>query len=140
MKKLIAVNSIGKVITLIFVVTSVLLFTIITILRTIKTTEDLKQRKLQLLESKQNELKSYIDIAYKIIENSYEKSKSEDEIKFRAGDKLEQITAVLLNTMETYYNQNKNEPYIIFSSFPHPADQTCIIKFIIFYKRNGSFC
>jgi methyl-accepting chemotaxis protein len=109
MKIFFTVNSIGKAITLIFVATSILLFTIITVLRTIKTTEDLKQRKVQLLESKQNELKSYIDIAYKIIENSYEKSKSEDEIKLRAGDKLEQVTAVLLSTMKSYYNQNKNK-------------------------------
>ncbi len=108
MKKILHINSIGKTVTLIFVVTSVLLFVIIATTRVVNTEKELNKRKEKLLESKRNKLKSCIDVAYRIIETSYDKSVSEDEIKLRAGDKLEQKTDVLLSMMQSYYNQNKN--------------------------------
>ena len=76
--------------------------------RYLRTENELTTRKEQLIEVKKSELTNFVDIAYKTIEASYKKSQSKDEIKLRAGDKLEQTTNVIISLMDTYYNQNKN--------------------------------
>jgi len=106
--KLLKNNSIGKAIMLIILLTSFFIFVVVSTFRIIKTEKDLNIRKEKLIEVKKSELKSFVNIAYKTIEASYEKSKSNKEIKLRVGDKLEQSTDILLSLLNTYYNQNKN--------------------------------
>jgi len=102
------INTIGKAVSLIIVFVTFTLFLIIGFSRLNRLEIDLSIRKEKLIEKKKDNLKNLVDIAFKTIESSYEKSKDENEIKLIVGDKLEQTTNVLLSVINTYYLQNKN--------------------------------
>ncbi len=107
MKK-IRINSIAKAVTLIILSTMFLIFVLVGTFRVIKTQNDLSIRKEKLIESRKENLKSFIEIAFNTIQKNYDKSQSKEEIKLRAGDKLEQSVDILISLLKTYYNQNKN--------------------------------
>ena len=107
MRKILKINTISKAITLIFALTSILLFVFVAVNKIMSTKQELDRRKANLIEVKRKELKSYIGITYKIIENSYQKFINKEDIKLRIGDKLEQTTDILLSLITSYYNQNK---------------------------------
>ena len=102
------INTIQKAVTIIIVAVSVLIFTGISVSRILRLESNLVKTKDNILETKKNELKNFIDIAFNTIEASYNKSISDEEIKLRTGDKLEQTTNVLISVISTYYKNNKN--------------------------------
>ena len=125
------IKTINKAITIIIFVTTLLLFVSITIFRTIKSKSDIKKQKIDMMEKQKGDLKSYVDIAYKTIESSYEKAHSKEEIQLRAGNQLEQRTNVLLSTITSYYKLNK-------ASVSPETLKRNIIKIVKSYKGKGN--